>query len=482
MKVTRLRFLAAASCLLAVVAGAAAYSHAATRPRYGGTLRVEMRAYVNSMDPRDWYLGTPDSADSERLLALVFDRLVELDGDGRVAPALAIGWQHDANFTHWQFLLRDGVKFHDGTPLTASSAVAALQAEIPERWHIAAADHAVAFNFAEPHPQLLSEIASGRSFIFRATGDTVIGTGPFRIAGWQAQQRLELTASDDYWAGRPYVDRVEIGLGIALQQQYLDLGKTDIAELAPNLLRRAEESGAHVSVSPPVEVWALICDPDGRAVGDSRLVQALSLSIDRTSIVNVLLQHQGEPAGSLLPQWLSGYAFAFSTGPDLTRAKQLRSQVSSSPALTLVYDAADALAMQIAQRVAVNARDAGITITATGESRIADRGASKVDLKLMRLRLVPPDAGQALGALLAQVEPNNGATPPAPLNSPQERYAAEQAAIENARVIPLAFVPELYAVNPVVKDWRIPRWGGWDLASVWLDLPEPPVASKGNGR
>jgi ABC-type transport system substrate-binding protein len=226
----------------------------------------------------------------------------------------------------------------------------------------------------------------------------------------------------------------------------------------------------------------LISQPDGRVVADSRVVQALSLSIDRTSIVNVLLQRQGEPAGSLLPQWLSGYAFAFSTGPDLTRAKQLRAQVSSSPALTLVYDAADALAMQIAQRVAVNARDAGITITATGESRIADRGASKADLKLMRLRLVPPDAGQALGALLAQVEPNNGATPPAPLNSPQERYAAEQAAIENARVIPLAFVPELYAVNPVVKDWRIPRWGGWDLASVWLDQPEVPVASKGNGR
>src|ERR1700683_4884542 len=389
MKVTRLRFLAAASCLLAVVAGAA-YSHAATRPRYGGTLRVEMRAYVNSMDPRDWYLGTPDSASSERLLMLVFDRLVELDSDGRIAPALAIGWQHDANFTHWQFLLRDDVKFHDGTPLTASSAVSALQAEIPERWHIAVADHAVAFNFAEPHPQLLNELVAGRSFIFRATGDTVIGTGPFRIAEWRAQQRLVLTASDDYWAGRPYVDRVEIGLGFALQQQYLDLGKTDVAQLAPTLLRRVEESGAHVSVSPPVEVWALISQPDGRAVADSRVVQALSLSIDRTSIVNVLLQRQGEPASSLLPQWLSGYAFAFSTGPDRTRSKQLRSQVSSSPVLTLVYDAADALAMQIAQRVAVNARDAGITITATGESRIVDRGAPKADLRLMRLRLGGP--------------------------------------------------------------------------------------------
>jgi peptide/nickel transport system substrate-binding protein len=481
MKPTRLQFLAAASVLVASIAGAA-HSPAATRPRYGGTLRVEVRAYINSMDPRDWYLGTPDSAASERLLTLVFDRLVELDSDGRLIPALAIGWQHDASFTHWQFVLRDGVKFHDGSPLTPEAVAAALQAEIPERWHVAAADHAVAFTFAEPHPQLLNELVAGRSFVFRAVGDTVIGTGPFRIAEWQPQQRLVLTASEDHWAGRPYLDRIEIGLGIALQQQYLDLGKTDVAELAPNLLRRVEESGARVSVSSPVEVLALTGEANGLAAQNARLVQALSLSIDRAAIVSVLLQRQGEPAGSLLPQWLSGYAFAFSTEPDLTRAKQLRGQLSGSPALTLVYDAADALAMQVAQRVAVNARDAGITITVAAESRIADRNAPKADLSLVRLRLVPPDAEQALGALLAQSEPSASEAPQAALSSPQERYAAERVAVDDARVIPLAFVPELYAVNPAVKDWRIPRWGGWDLASVWLDRPETPIAPKGNGR
>src|ERR1700683_371664 len=306
MKVTRLRFLAAASCLLAVVAGAA-YSHAATRPRYGGTLRVEMRAYVNSMDPRDVSLGTPDAASSERLLMLVFDRLVELDSDGRIAPALAISWQHDANFTHWQFLLRDGVKFHDGTPLTPELAAAALEAEGGGRWHVAPADHAVAFTFTEPHPDLAGELASGRSFIFRAAGDTVIGTGAFRIVEWQARQRLVLAASDDNWAGRPFLDRIEVRLGIAPQQQIVDLelGKTEVAALAPNLVRRAEQAGARVSVSSPLELMALVFAPNRTAVQDPRVIQALSLSVDRSAIVNVLLQREGEPAGSLLPQWLS---------------------------------------------------------------------------------------------------------------------------------------------------------------------------------
>ena len=86
----------------------------------------------------------------------------------------------------------------------------------------------------------------------------------------------------------------------------------------------------------------------------------------------------------------------------------------------------------------------------------------------MRLRFVPPGAQQALAALFAQIEPSTVAAPPV-LDSPQQRYAAERAAIDNGTVVPLAFVPELYAVNSAVKDWLIPRWGGWDLDGTWLD-------------
>lgn len=431
---------------------------------------MEMSARVNSMDPRDWYLGAADSDAAERLLTLVFDRLVELDDAGRAEPALAIAWQHDANSTHWQFLLRDGVKFHDGTRLTPELAVAALEAEGGGRWHVAPADHAVSFTYTEPHPDLAGELASGRSFIFRPAGDTVIGTGAFRIVEWQAQQRLVLAASDDNWAGRPFLDRIEVRLGIAAQQQIVDLelGKTEVAELAPNLVRRAEQSGARVSVSSPLELMALVFAPNRSAVQDPRVTQELSFSVDRSAIVNVLLQHEGEPAGSLLPQWLSGYAFTFSAGPDLARAKQLRGQVSGVQALTLVYDGADAVAMQVAQRVAVNARDAGINVTVAAENRGGSDAGSKADARLMRLRFVPPGAQQALAALFAQIELST-ADAPRVLDSPQQRYAAERAAIDNGTVIPLAFVPEVYAVNSAVKDWLIPRWGGWNLGGTWLD-------------
>ncbi len=105
--------------LLALGAAATAPNAAAsTRPQRGGTLRVQMREQIATIDPRQWPSAPAQAAAAERLDSLVFDRLVRLDGHGTLQPALAISWQHDAQFRRWEFRLRDGVKFSDGSPLT----------------------------------------------------------------------------------------------------------------------------------------------------------------------------------------------------------------------------------------------------------------------------------------------------------------------------------------------------------------------------
>ena len=467
MKRTLSTSSAIASMLLALVAVATV--RASLRPRYGGTLRVEMHARPNSMDPRDWYAGAPDSASTERLLALVFDRLISLDESGRIVPSLALAWQHDANFTHWQFLMREGVRFHDGTPLNAAAAAAALELEAADQWPAKPNDNFLTFTFAAPRPELLSELVHGRSFIFRATQDSVIGSGPFRIADWQPQRNLALIANEDSWSGRPFIDRAEFQFGIPPSQQSIDLelGKTDIAELLPAQTRTAPRGGARVTSSSPVELLALVAanSRNAAASADPNLRRALSLSIDRGSIVNVLLQHQGERAGSLLPQWISGYAFAFPTATNIDHARQLRAQLSANPALTLVYDGADSVAAQIAERIAVNARDAGIIVNISPESGSA---AARADFRLVRERIMPSDARESLNVLLSRIEPQSAAPKP-DLDSPEQRYSAERAAVDSGAIIPLAFVPEIYGVSNSVHDWISPRWGGWQLADVWLE-------------
>ncbi len=467
----------AAACLLSGFVFVPA--RASERPRYGGVLRVEMRARVNSMDPRGWNPDAADAGAMERLLGLVFERLVRMNDSGQPQPALATTWQHDVNFTHWQFQIRTGVKFHDGTILSNDVVVAALQAEDAARWPVSVAGTGVTFEFRSPRPNLLAELATGRSFIFRAAQDTVVGTGAFRITDWQAQKRLELKPNEDDWAGRPFVDRIEIALGVASQQQVVDLelGKADVIELLPSFARRAAQVlGARVSASAPSELWALVISPRGAGTYDPRFTQALSLAIDRAAIVNVLFQRQGEPAGSLLPQWLSGYAFLFRAEVNVVDAKKIRAEFATPPLHTLAYDGADPAAVLVAQRIAVNVRDAGINLSVAAES-----ASSNPDLRLVRWRIAAPDAREALTTFISRL---NGAQADAAfmaMETPEQRYAAERAVLDRGRIIPVAFVPEIYGLGASVKDWMPPKWGGWRLEDLWLEQAPRAANAAGTG-
>ena len=103
-----------------------------------------------SLDPRTWRVGSLDSATNEKLAALVFERLVALDNYGRFQPVLATEWSHDVSSKRWQFTIRPGVKFSDGTALTAADAVAALQPLLPATEQISASGNIVVIQSAAP--------------------------------------------------------------------------------------------------------------------------------------------------------------------------------------------------------------------------------------------------------------------------------------------------------------------------------------------
>ena len=109
----------------------AAGLHSAAKPIYGGTLRVELRATAIALNPAQWKAGSAEFAANERLAELMFDRLVTLDNYGRFQPALATEWSHDGNVKRWQFTLRAGVKFSDGTTLLPSDVLNALHPMLP---------------------------------------------------------------------------------------------------------------------------------------------------------------------------------------------------------------------------------------------------------------------------------------------------------------------------------------------------------------
>jgi hypothetical protein len=253
-----------------------------------------------------------------------------------------------------------------------------------------------------------------------------------------------------YWGGRPYVDSLEVQPGRTSQQQSLDLelGKADVIEVPVTDLRRLRQRGARLAISVPMEIVVLVFD--GPRTIAPAVQEALALSLDRAAIHTVLLQREGEVSGALLPQWLSGYSFVFPTTRDVARARQLG---TGSAPFTLAYERSDTLARAIADRVAVNANEAGLSLRAVP-------GAAG-DVRLTRLRITSADPETALADLAAALK----AQPPAS----DSLYNMEKALLGGGRVIPLLHLPLAWQLSPRVHGFT--GNGRWE--DVWLDGTEP---------
>jgi peptide/nickel transport system substrate-binding protein len=253
---------------------------------------------------------------------------------------------------------------------------------------------------------------------------------------------------------------VEVVMGRLLREQSadLDLGKADVVELAWNEPRRTAGPPRRTWTSSPVRIVALVFGP---RIADARLREALALSVNRAAIHNVLLQGQGEISGALLPQWLSGYAFLFDITADVPKARWLAAAVpQAARSFTLGVD--DAPLRPVADRIALNARDAGLTVS------VVQGSAS--DVRLIEARIVSRDGARALPAIAASF----GLPAPARADSPDALYAAEKALLEGFRVVPLFHLPDIYGVGPRVKGGPgIGPLGEWRFENLWLEGGRP---------
>jgi peptide/nickel transport system substrate-binding protein len=300
----------------------------------------------------------------------------------------------------------------------------------------------------------------------------VAGSGPFRISEWEPGKQLTLAANDDFSGGRPFVDSVEIQMGRNIHDRLLDLelGRTDFTEIPAEDARQAAGHGVRVSASEPDELVAVVFVGGRAQVEDERLREALACSIDRAAIVDFILQKEGEPAGGLLPEWSSGTAFLFPTAADAVRAKELRSQIAGSPQIRLGYDSGDALEESTAERIAVDAREAGISVAAQADAPDAGIGAGGEGARLERLAMTTPHPGAALLNFVGTLEPMAGIKAAAADLDAEQIYVVQREALDGFHVVPVVWVPRVYGLSDRVKDWQVPATGAsWPLAEVWLD-------------
>jgi len=438
---------------------------AETRPQYGGTLHIAMREAPTSLDPLAAGADTrSDSFAQRNLLALIFETLVTLDDRGRLHPGLATDWQAAPGNQRWQFRLRIGVKFHDGAPLTAEIVASSLRTANPS-WKVFTEGDSVIAERDEPDPDLPAELALMRNSILkRNSGGKPNGTGPFHIEDWLPGKKLTLVAEEEHWRGRAFVDKLEIEMGINFHEQLVELetGKADLVEVAPEQGHRVTMEGKRVSSSQPMELVALVFAGNAQTPDEKLLRHALADGLERNSMRSALLQGAGQPAASILPNWMSGYGFTFSSDADLDRARHERAQARTTPNWTVGYDANDSVARLLVERIALNAKDAGLGLQPTS--------LATADLRLVRIPLETADPWIALSkaaSILGMAMPKRSG------DTVEDLYSAERELLAGLRVIPLFHLPMEWASSPMLRDWRPGADGSWRLDDSWMRKEQP---------
>jgi len=443
MKRIPFRLLAVSSLLIAT-------AMAGTRPRYGGNLRIEIAG-----------TGWEDDGIARKLVG---ETLTTIDDKGDVQPALALRWEPQNGSRRWQFWLRPGVKFHDGSLLTPAVVAQTLSAssckDCPWRSARAAGD-TVVFDSDAPMPLLPAQLALSR-FVVTKVGDNaaVIGTGPFRV-DQIVGDKTSLHSFDDYWQAAPFLDSIEIVGGRKQRDQLLDwtVGRVDVIEIPTEELRRAQQDRWRVTPTRDVELIAVVIDSNNAALQDLRIRQAISESVDRNSLLNAIFQHQGEISSTLLPNWLTGYGPLFPASRDLDQARELRGQwIAPIPPLTIGYDPADTTEQLIAERLALNIREIGLTVQAVARTQNTDMHVASVALPSMQ----PSVALEGIAATLKL----GTATPDDA--TPESVYKRERALLGDYKAIPLLHVPKGYAISNRVHNWTLSTSGDPILSDVWV--------------
>ncbi len=318
---SRRRFLAGS----AAAAGAAGFPAVLRgQVKRSGEIVAGVSERALTLDPANHY-----SISATSVLRHIFDPLVDVTNESRFVPALAESWRA-LNDTTWRFVLRQGVRFHDGTPFNADSVVYTLR-RVRENTKLIKAfvyqdiesvekdgDHAVVVRTRRPfgslpaHLTMLGMLPPGAAGQEEAFFQKPIGTGPFRFVRWTHGDHIVMQANPAYWKpGIPRVEQVTFRFIPELSTRAAGVRSGElhvIDRVPPDLVQTLKGSpGVRVLDIPAVETqrwhFQLARDP----VKDVRVRRAISLAIDRNVIIQDLLLGYGRPVVSPVPPGLIGH-------------------------------------------------------------------------------------------------------------------------------------------------------------------------------
>ena len=288
-----------------------------------GALRAAFGQPVTDLDP----YKANTAVDEATLIVkrLVFDTLVRREGE-KLAPGLARSWERTSPTT-WVFHLRPGVRFHDGSRLTARDVVACLKrtrsvesAQTPlwEPVVSATADdpHTVTFTTSVPLGALpvnltLLFIVPARLVADPAQSRSPVGSGPFRVAGFTPSTTVELERNDSYWGGRARLPAVSLPFVAETSSAITALRNGDLDLLwpvPPDQLAEVEGAeGVRVETVPSWTYYFSWFNCSRKPFGDPAVRRAMWQAVDVAGLVRELFGAGAERMTAPIPSTVLGH-------------------------------------------------------------------------------------------------------------------------------------------------------------------------------
>lgn len=260
---------------------------------------------------------------------VINNALTKVTPESTYAGDLALDWEVSSDALTYTFHLREGVTFHDGSDFTAEDVVFTYNTvkenqggndsvDLSRMASVEATDdHTVVFTLTEPYSSFLDQtaclgIVPSDGYDSRTFDTMPIGTGPWKVIQYDTAQKMILGANEDYYGGAPSIEQVTIldmeeDAAIASVRS----GELDLAMVSPNYVNE-EIDGMHIEnletmdvrqISLPVTPQESYRTESGDTVTvgndvtfDRAVREALSIGIDRQTIIDNALNGIGKPA------------------------------------------------------------------------------------------------------------------------------------------------------------------------------------------
>jgi peptide/nickel transport system substrate-binding protein len=481
----------------------------------GGRFSMARNEEPLSLDPI-----VPSDNGSIWVIYQMFDQLTTVNEDSSgVAPSLAESWEISPDGTVYTFAIKQGVKFHDGSPMTMDDVVFSLERVFDPEGSgysflfgtvagVKAVDDAtLEIALTEPFTPLLdnlnvfpASIVPRKAVEAGAEGfaQNPIGTGPFKLKEFAKGRHVHLVKHDGYWKqNRPHVDEVFIPYVTDDNTRILRIqgGEVDAAVAIPyaQIDQLNAQDDIDVKIEPLFRFDGMWLNHAEAPLDDVKVRQALNYATDKESMLKSIFFEKVEIANHMMPKmkyWREDIP-AYEYDPERAKSLIAESKVPDGFQLPIVIPTGDVIIQQIAQIMKESYSEIGVDVQITN----LDIGTAYTNFSQFNyvaganwyitsdvpgpdeLAAIQFDYSAASGTKSFFTNYNSKRATELVQGAGRSDDAAraellgelQQLVMDDAVLVALFFTPARAALRSHVKDFKTVKTAWWRLEDVWLD-------------